>query len=282
MIHKPEVFFEVTDACNFKCDFCCKTWHTKNKHLSLSELKAILHIQKSCGKVSGGEPGLCKNEVFYYLEHETSYRSLNTNLSLWNPEEIIKLNYLLNDLTVNIPSLDYDIHTDITKSTKQEFNNILTNLSYLDKDKTKIALVITDKNIHDIRGTLERFTTEFGFTKFLLSPRIPNGNSQIDFQNSLRMIEHLADNHTNLQINTVGPIEGCSVNGSHKCEAGLNRIVILANKTIVPCAWNNQTILGTLDDNIEDILKRGRDYFYTYNQKQRFLCKGYIENEHLY
>lgn len=282
------VFFEITDNCNFHCNFCCKTWHgsysspCSRSELSLEDIDKILRIPKDWGKISGGEPAKCKNKVFYYLRRETARKSINTNLSLWTPQEVTSLCELVDDMTINIPSLDAGIHSHITTSTSSELNNILTCLPYVDTNKAKIALVVTEDNLQDVHTSLLRFAADYGFTQFLLSPRIPNGKSTLDFLHALNSIQAISEQHANLNIATVGPIRGCTVKGSHVCDAGLHRLVVLVNRNVVPCAWNNAHILGTLDDDLSVLLQRGKDYWESYEPQQRLYCKGYIENEKIY
>lgn len=279
-MYELSLFFEITDECNQRCSFCCKTWRSYGSHsLSYSDLDKILSIPKTHGKISGGEPSLAKEKVFYYIDRETCPVSLNTNLSNWTKED---MDYLVKkevSITANIPSLRYKIHNQVTKSTLESFKNIKNNLKFVNPHNTCIALVVNSYTVNSFIDDMMIFYQDYGIRNFLVSPMIYNKKQEVDYDNILPRIESCYKNHRNINIRTVGKIKDCIIPPSHPCGAGKYRLVVLSNKDVVPCAWNNTHILGNLDtDSIETLRERGIDYYNSFSNEEKSLCKGYLEN----
>lgn len=275
------VFFEITDVCNLACSFCCKTWRTyKSNTMSYEDIDLILSIDKNHGKITGGEPGCVKDKVFYYIERETVPISMNSNLSLWTQDEIREIKAHNVMITANIASLRWETHHAITGIRKEEHDNILSNLRYLNPRTDWVTIVVNDLNKDTFARDTLTFHSRWGIRNFLLSPMIYNDRQAVNYEDLTPAVERFYRDHRNLNIRTVGQIQGCCIPPSHSCTAGLNRFVVLSNKDVVPCAWNNKNILGNLDrDTLDSICEKGREYWNSFPFNERPLCKGYLENK---
>ena len=65
------VFFEITNICNHRCIHCCKYWEDNSvlRTADKDTLDKIIALPKSHLTISGGEPGLSKDNVFYLIDN---------------------------------------------------------------------------------------------------------------------------------------------------------------------------------------------------------------------
>ena len=271
-----KIFFEITDLCNHRCIHCCKYWRQDCFHtMSYEDIDKIFNIPASFYKISGGEPGCVRDKVLYVIKKDSNI-SMNTNLTLWKDEDF-QLFYNKNiKLYVSIVSLKKEEYKKITSA--NTFEILLDNLNKIDKQST-ITLVINPINIDSFEYNIN-FLAELGFTNFTVTPMIPTNNLYINEKQSFDLIKQIYKYKRQLNIKTMYYVnDNYIVPYSHICEAGLNRIVILSNGDIVPCACFSAKPLGNIKDsnfNIDKILKKGEEFFNSFPINQRKECKGHI------
>lgn len=271
-----KVFFEITDLCNHKCIHCCKYWRQDCFHtMGYEDLDKISNIKSTIYKISGGEPSCVKDKVRYFIKKDLP-TAMNTNLTLWEDKDF-QLFYDKNiKLYVSIVSLKKEEYKKITSA--DTFYVLLDNLNKINKQST-ITLVINPINIDSFEYNINCLA-EMGFTNFTVTPMIPTNNLQINEKQGFNLIEKIYKYKRQLNIKTMYFVNNnYAVPYSHSCEAGLNRIVILSNGNIVPCACFSAKPLGNIKDsdfNINEILKRGKEFFNSFPINQRKECKGHI------
>lgn len=270
----PSIFFEVTDRCHHHCVFCGKAWRTDTGHsLSYTDLDVILSYPKSLGKITGGEPGLEKAKVFYYVQHETAHMAMNTNLVCWTERELSHLQEKGIHLVLDIPSLFHDEYNQVTGS-RNDYDICMRNLNYVNPGNTSISLVITEYTVDTFEKTIDGLR-KLGFKNIVASPRIPNGKSHFDYAAALKKIERAYRHYSDIRL--LSRTLPSAVPVSHECYAGDGLLVVLSNGDIVPCAWNNHHILGNIRENTyEEIRMRGLAYRQQHDKEMG--CLGFWEN----
>ena len=269
------IFFEITDRCNHSCTFCGKTWrYTYGKSLTYQDLDIIISWPKQIGKISGGEPGLEKQKCFYYIEHETASCAMNTNLTRWTNQDI---NYLMNKrirLIIDAPSVFKDEYENITRA--NYFSAYIRNLQTVNSDICSIAMVICEENINTFERSFLALCN-MGFSKFTISPAVPNKASSFNYREALKKIDKLYEEYSSdIYIRTLGRTLPAKTPPSHECQSGKKLMVILSNGDVVPCAWNNNHILGNIRKNTyEEIRANGLAYRESIKSN---ICQGFLEN----
>lgn len=275
------VFFEITDKCNYNCSFCCKLWRQeKTGYITDEVLNKIISLKAPAYVIAGGEPCMEREKVRYFVEqtYKGSYLTLNTNLSLWSKEDINFLNIRGVHYTIDFPSYDREEYKKITQTNDFIFNKVKENLSYVGKKQSRVHIVIDEDNRDSWQQTILWLATKYGFTFFVVTPSI-SFNEPKNKKEIYRAIKNFHDQHANLIMITLANTEDndCVV-VNHKCSAGIDRFVVLADGNIVPCAWSRNHIIGhILKDNLDDILIRGRQYFYSYPYEKLDICKGILD-----
>ena len=274
-LENPNIYFEITDKCNHQCSFCGKAWRTDcGNTLSYHDLDIIISYPKAVSKITGGEPGIEKQKCFYYFEHETAPLTLNTNLTSWTKDDISYLNNRNVFLMIDAPSIFEDEYNTITKS--RFFKTYLQNLYVVSKINSSITMVICEENVN----TFERsFLTlcNMGFSKFIISPAVPNKASSFNYREALKKIDKLYEEYSSdIYIRTLGRTLPAKTPPSHECQSGKELMVILSNGDVVPCAWNNNHILGNIRKNTyEEIRADGLAYRESIKSN---ICQGFLEN----
>lgn len=274
----PSIFFEITDRCNHSCTFCGKSWRTDFGHsLSYDDIDIILSYEKNAGKISGGEPGLEKQKCFYYFQHETAPKYLNTNLTLWTGHELSLLQSLNVYFIINAPSTDQKEYAAVTYSTR--YDSFIKNLYNLDPDHTAISIVLNEINIDTVEKSFIQYL-DIGFKNFLLTPMIPSHVSSFDYIHAIYIIDRLYRTYPKVTIRTLSKTLECMAPPSHLCHSGTDMLVVLSTGDVVPCAWNNNHILGNIrTDTYEQIKENGRQYRSSITGT---VCQGFLENYQRY
>ena len=109
------IFFEITNICNHRCIHCCKQWedNSVNRIASFETLDKIISLPKKSLTISGGEPSLVRDKVYYLINNESKHITINTNLTGWSKQDIAFINN--NDKTnfnVSVVSLKRDIYEE--------------------------------------------------------------------------------------------------------------------------------------------------------------------------
>lgn len=264
------VFFEITDLCNHKCIHCCKTWRVDGNHtMDKSKLDIILSYPKDFLTISGGEPALAKDKVRYMCENEKSFIAINTNLTLWNQEDI---NYLNKKVIwkVSVPSTVKSEYEKITEA--NTYNQLMTNLKLINKNSI-MTIIVNEHTINTLQITIEDLAY-LGFSNFVVQPQIPTDFATVDVKKALRNIEDVFVNKRNLNIKLLCYSEDSIIPINHSCDAGIGRFVVLSNGNVVPCACYHAPLLGNiLTTSFEELKQNGNEYFNQYKDKKT--CKGF-------
>lgn len=279
-----QIFFEITNDCNMHCLHCCKQSLGSRDSVAMS--KAMLNIiamyPKTFLKISGGEPGLYKDKVFYTIDHNDCPISINTNGSLWTEDDIEIFNEHDIHLAISIPSINKEEYYNIT-GTEYALNSKV--LSKCNPDKVTVTIIVNPFNCNafGIFSTMQVLKETYGFYQFNVSPQVPS-NTSITYTKALHTIElayKLFDyKYKNFKIQLVGegPITSSLLKYDHKCNAGIGRLVILANGDVVPCACKKFPILGNiLEDSYNTLVTNGLKFWNSYSPELKFKCKGFYE-----
>lgn len=271
------LFFEITDSCNHRCIHCCKTWRTDCNHaMDKATLDAILAFPKQFLVISGGEPGMCKGAVNYVLGRWKGPTRINTNLTLWTPEELIEFERRGLDLSVSVPSIVRSEFEAITGN-KNSYDLLVENLGHIGR-RHRMTVIVDEVTQNTAEETVLKLAA-MGFWNFHVQPMIPNGSS-VDMKRVMGLVERIYCKHRNLNIGLLMPTISSCVPANHRCGAGVNRVEVLSNGDVVPCGCYLAPVLGhILKDTPEDILKRGRQYFDSFSEEDRNICKGWVCRE---
>lgn len=268
--------FEITDKCNFKCDFCLKEFRRDLVgNISKKDLDKILELDPEAFVITGGEPSLNREAIFYFINKTSKPVVLNTNLSNFTPAEIIELNKRV-IFHVDFPSIIKNEYINITKTSSKVYNKVTNNLKYISLNSS-IVIVLTPKNIDNIFYNIKMLACEFGFKEFWITPALGKEirNKSIEIFNKL---DSFAKYNRTLSIKTLSYTKSFEqakcryINATHRCTAGLDRFVIKANGEIVNCAWSSEKVIGKIGDNLETILLNGKSTY-----KCNKYCLGEID-----
>ena len=274
-MENKSIFFEITDICNHKCVHCCKSWRTDCNHImSKEDLDIIINYPKTHLTISGGEPSLARDSVFYIVEHETVGITLNTNLTLWSESDIQRLINKNVTFSVSVVSLNREAYKKITGV--DTYDLLINNLKLIPKN-SKILFIINDISAATAKDTVN-WLIAHGFTNLIVSPAIPNKWTTINQKKILNIIKDISKHHRNVRIETMNNLDHELVY-NHDCDAGCGRLVILSNGDVVPCACFDKHILGNIRNNsFWEISKRGDLFYKSYPENKQKICKGILEN----
>ena len=271
------IFFEITDKCNQMCTHCCKTWRKDSGHtMNIDMLDKIISIPKKLLTISGGEPSLVPNKVKYIIQKETSQIQINTNLTLWN-DEMLKL-FIDNNimLSISVVSLNKETYKKITNT--DLVDNLKRNLDKVNKN-SKITIIINEYNLLEIEDMVNQLIVK-GFHNFVIQPAIPNDekfNKEL-FNKEMEYVYRVYSKHRNVDISLMSmfnPAPKLPIN--HLCDAGSNRLVILSNGDVVPCACMKPYVLGNImNDDWSYIEQQGLNYYNSFQGNKKYLCKGFL------
>ena len=275
------VFFEITDKCNYNCSFCCKLWRQeKTGYITDEVLNKIINLKAQNYVIAGGEPCMEREKVKYFVEQtwRNSHLTLNTNLSLWTKEDIWFFNEHNVNYTIDFPSYDREEYKKITQANDFIFDRVKENLYHVKKSQSRVHIVVNEDNRNSWQQTILWLATVYGFNLFVVTPSI-SFNEPKNKREIYHEIRKFSDFHANIGVITLAKVEeNDCVPFNHRCSAGIDRFVVLADGNIVPCAWSRNHIIGhILKDNLDDILIRGRQYFYSYPYHKLDICKGILD-----
>lgn len=240
-------------------------------------LDAVLAFPKHFLVISGGEPGASKEAVGYVLDRWMGPVKINTNLTLWTPEELNDLERRGVDLSVSVPSMIRSEFERITGN-RESFDLLLKNLNCISR-RHRMTVIVDEITQDTAEQTVLRLAA-LGFWRFSVQPMIPNGGSNIDMERVSQQVDRLYRRHRNLGIQFLMPTIPSQVPVNHRCGAGINRVVVLSNGDVVPCACYLAPVLGhILRNSSEEILERGRQYFESFAEDDREICKGWVCRE---
>lgn len=268
--------------CNENCTHCDKHWRTDSGHtMSKDMIDKILSIPKEHLTISGGEPGLVPHLVRYIIENKTSSVALNTNLTLWD-KEMLDFFYRNNVfLSISIVSLNKKTYEKITG--KNLVHKLRQNLKLVNSHCAGITIIINKYNENEIESIVNYLAVR-GFRKFTVQPSIPGLSKDFDretYTRHISIVDKITKEHQNLDISLMSFYDTTcpKIPVNHRCEAGVDRLVILSNGNIVPCACMSPVILGNINNNIEEAIINGKRYLESFNLEDKYVCKGFLEND---
>ncbi len=168
------------DGCNLKCNFCHNEFQgnksgTKIKKFSFNEKRLSELYYKyniNAVKYSGGEPMLNYKELLKILRFTSEKKNIKDNIILTNltvgtnKELKMLVRNGMSEFRVNIPSLEKNIYTSITK--RDTLNAAIERCLFLSELNIKIRLhyIITDSSVQSIKS-LEKYINDVASTGIL-------------------------------------------------------------------------------------------------------------------
>ncbi len=295
---KPDkVYFEVTNYCNFKCDFCpINTSEREKKHMDFSLFKkGINDIVKD--EITGtiayhilGEPLLYPNifEALEYVKEKGLRNDLTTNGSLLTEDRVKRIadGDLIDKLNISVETISEEEHksrgSDI--SFERYYSGILNAVSYIKKSgsKTNIELCLMNtlsKKYFDIDRDMGVVVEKNAFKKKLV-PFIIDIYRAIDKKVTYDTVETLMsginlqrpgliriDNNITVYIQFLADWGNAFTEKTvHPCKHGccgyaLTNVGVLNSGEVTICCvdYDGRTSLGNIHNrSIKDILEAGR------------------------
>ncbi|MBP7653219.1 radical SAM protein [Candidatus Dependentiae bacterium] len=287
---KPvQVYWNITDSCNFKCVMCSR-WSKKinrEEEVSVELIKNVIDDLAEWGVykfgITGGEPFTRKKNVFDAASYASSkglWTHIGTNAFLLEDSDLEKLQKIgIGHLSVSIDGTE-KIH-DAIRCQNGSFKKILNVLKWADKFKIQIKIntVLTAKNLDSIFETVELALT-YKFPVFI-QPYNPydsnlltghtqksiseiNDNWITENQNTilddmLYKIIAMKKKYPQFILNDAEHLKNmCSyfknpVSVYSKCETGYKNLQITPYGDIIAC-WNfNKSIGNIKTDKIQNI-----------------------------
>lgn len=237
-----------------------------------SLLDAVLSFPKDFLVISGGEPSCAKDEAEYIIKRNKGPLRMNTNLTMWSRDELIDMQSNGVTFSVSVPSMIRSDYEAVTGA--DTYDRLLENLEYISK-MSKMTIIMNAITSHSSEKTV-MMLAGMGFWRFTLQPMIPNG-VDYDMSGMMHEAERIYRNHRNLDIKLLCRTIDSQMPVNHECGAGRDRVVILSNGDVVPCACYDAPILGNvLDDDYQRILENGERYFDSFKEEERAICKGWL------
>lgn len=278
------IFFEITNACNHRCIHCCKYWEDNKctRTASVETLNKIINLPKRSLTITGGEPGIAKDKVKYIIENEKMPITLNTNLTLWKKEELTYLEKHHVFLNVSAVSMLKNNYADITKA--DTYDKFMENLQSVSRDNV-ISFIVNNKSFKYINYNT-KILLLMGFKNILVSPQSPTPYNSVNLEDIKEKILSLYNKYKSISNITTQGCIGTPV-CDHECEAGLNRIMIDTLGDIYPCSpmGERKYKLGNIHDKNFDmyvVKQKGIEYYFSYPEKLRKICKGFVDTKQIY
>lgn len=276
------IFFEITDICNEQCLHCDKQWRVDGGHtMDFKAISRILDIPKEHLTISGGEPGVVPDLVKYIIENEKSSVAINTNLTLWSKEMLAFFRKHEVYLSISVVSLNKKTYRKITGQSLVD--KLKYNLSLVNANMSNIVIIVNKYNESEISAIVDYLAVR-GFKKFTIQPSIPGFSGVFDrkvYTKHVNIVNNIIKTHQQLDISMMCFYDmTCpKIPINHICEAGKERLVVLSNGDIVPCACMAPIILGNiLKDDFNVIIRNGMEYFNSFDIEEKYICKGFLEN----
>lgn len=265
------VCLSLTDRCNHACAHCCKReFDHPDIVVPQTWLDRILGLEKRALLITGGEPGMAKDELFYLLERETAAITVNTNLTLWTAEEMDRLAARA-EIVISVPSLVEAEYAAITGA--DTFPALMGNLARAPKT-SPVVVVVTADRLPTLLQTVDTLA-DMGFSLLRLPPAYgtPRGPEKDALLDGIAAIV-AARPHLNIRL---GARDGSNdIAYSHMCNAGMGRLAVRSDGSIVPCPCLDAPILGhIMDTDLDAVRLRGLEFYLSYPAEGQLLCKGY-------
>jgi len=176
---------EVTEDCNHKCFYCYNHWRDdspKNKKMSKQSAEKLMGILFAQIKpfdtvITGGEPLMnlqASLEIAKRLYERKAPCSMNTNLSLLNPDKLSQLKSANSDMgfLVSLPSVQEEDFNGITN--RNNLKAVLNNLENLIEEgfDPTINMVVHKINKDSVYQQGKFLVENFGVKSFAMTPAL--------------------------------------------------------------------------------------------------------------
>lgn len=267
--HNLLIGVNITEQCNLGCNYCVKGgWSKTSRNMSLEMLDTIAAMPKRSACITGGEPGMAKEETFHYIQNETARTMLCTNLTLWTPQELDWL-ALRVEFDVSVPSLVEEEYRALTGA--DTFAALTRNLEYIPQNQ-RITVVAWPGRLAAVEATVEALIKR-GFSFIAIQARfgLRRGPEKDTITEAARQWAERWRQTADIRLNALDGEE--NVPFTHTCNAGYGRLSILVDGSIIGCSCVPSPVLGTLED-IEAAIRAGRDYYLSFPYLERQWCKS--------
>lgn len=243
--HNPKlhiVHLQLTNDCNLACKYCyAESGKGSDKKLSFSDIKKVIDdIEKIASNVAytitGGEPLLNPNalDIIDYLYQKKKEIFLLTNGLLISDENASFLAKTCVQIKISIDGSCEEINA-LTRG-KGSFQKALNGYNLLLKEGANvyIAMVVTQKNKHDIQNMVNLFGNRLTLQPFFKAGRgVENQELQItgsEYYNTMASVEGLQP------LGRIGELLNRLRNrGTTKCAMADGEIYIAENGDVYPC-----------------------------------------------
>lgn len=299
------VIWEITSACNLRCEHCLSdAGKADPNELSTQEAKGIIDAL-SAMKVfniafSGGEP-LLRPDIFELLEYASEKRigiDLLTNGGLITEEVIDRLEKTnIFNVQVSVDGIE-DTH-DSFRGQKGSYKRALNAIDLLLRNKYNVAInsVVTKQNMNEIPKIIDQ-AVSLGVKGYKTTLFMPAGRGKSNLEKlllspqdvksfTLTMIEKKKEvsDKINIGVETDYPWlsdpnhrEGCSKFDEERssnvgCTAGSTSLYITSDGKIAPCPFLRKIIAG---DTRKDLIPQiwGSSAFNIFRNMKRSDLKG--------
>jgi len=173
---KPlEIKIQLTEKCNYNCNFCFNRQSNKScsRELSFEDAKKIISNVASDGiekiRFTGGEtllyPKLSK--LLSFAKKKGLYTMLNTNASLFDEKKVKEIARNSDNILVSMHSLA------VTKTIKSAVKALSKQGCFV-----RLATILTKENINQLEK-LHEFVSSIPFSQWVLLRQIPNALDKI-------------------------------------------------------------------------------------------------------
>lgn len=301
-----KVIWEITNQCNYTCEYCIfsSTGKKPNGELSFEEIKKTLNELKTVGfnyiKFTGGEPFI-REDFIQILEYAKSLNfnfDISTNASFVN-EEISKKISLLNPNFIHVSLDGHDQYSHDFVRGKKSFNKTIKGLTSLLKHNRNIRIgsVIHSQNDSDLEKIVN-LANEFNVKEIIFSIMSPIGRmdknspsiSSKNTQELIKIITSIKSSYTKVLHNLNSDIKVISFKKNQTvCPGGQDFLFIDSLGTVSPCTWvsekfpefhllslKNNSLIEILENNLfkdfnyEKSLLNGRCFAFAYEPKNKF------------
>lgn len=292
--------WHITDFCNLRCKHCYQDRFDKEKELPFEKIKFIVDKISETLKdraisvnITGGEPFLRKDiiEILSYINDKENFKEINviTNGTVLNDKIINFLNKTskFKYLKVSIESHN-EIKNDYIRG-KGNLKIVIENIkqfSELSNKKILIMITLTSFNYKDLISFLE-FTKDLNVNGVILERFVPLGRGKglFDYylksdecKDVLREIVYFLDSKLSpvellpykafwIDLKT-NKIKGAL------CNLGDEAIALMPDGTIFPCRRLPITYGNILTDDLDEILKKLKNFRGEIKNKLKAKCKN--------
>ena len=202
-----EIQFEITSKCNHRCEYCYYYGNRQSDQENFDEQVFCQTLEKIIEQdifylvLTGGEPLLVKDRLYLTIEKLKKKNievSLNTNLSLFDEEDISLFQYL-NNVLISIPSYKEKDYNKITHSSN--YKKVLKNIEKIvGKVPLGVHMVVIKNNFKDVYETGRFFFKNFNIDSFFATPINPTNKKHIDIMPNKEEIQEILDQLNTLRI----------------------------------------------------------------------------------